>query len=344
MSSLAIIGAVAGVASAGVGAAAAAGAFDSGGPDAPNYGQISADTLKAQIKLAGPQFQAEASPDYGQTAYTGLNLKNMNLLLNGTPAGTQTQYELKTANQQGYYDAAGNYLGPRDKFPERPAGATFHEQGKTFQIKRTVDVGPTEGILTQTTRANSAMRLADINDIRNYGGMATQATLDANPYNATLLGKLNAQAVQGLDAGSGLTPDEQRAMQQQSRAAFAARGMGAGNGAVADELLKQFDLGQTLLRQRQSFAQGLIATNQSVMGDPWQQVAGRQSGAVPLAQATLNTGGPQLFNPQAGIGLATSNYGVAMQQNAAQNAQRAQAIKGITGGITGGLSSLNGIA
>lgn len=329
MSSLAIIGAVAGVASAGIGAAAAAGAFDSGGPDAPNYGNVTRDTLKAQIELAPAQFAAEASPDYGQTAYTGLNLKNMNLLLNGTPGGSQTLYELKTATRNGYYTRQGKYLGEASTAP----GSFYLKRGESAKFERTISAPAQEGILAQTTRANSAMRLADINDIRNYGGMATQATLDANPYNATLLSKLNAQAVQGLDAGSGLTADEQRAMQQQSRAAFAARGMGAGNGAVADELMKQFDLGQTLLRQRQQFAQSLVTTNQAVMGDPWQQVANKQSGAVPLAQATLNTGGPQLFNPKDGFGLATSNYGVAMQQNAAQNAQRAQAIKGITAGI-----------
>jgi hypothetical protein len=50
---------------------------------APNYSKITADTLKAQIKLAPELFAAEASPLYGQAAYANLQNQVNDILLSG---------------------------------------------------------------------------------------------------------------------------------------------------------------------------------------------------------------------------------------------------------------------
>jgi hypothetical protein len=182
-----------------------------------------------------------------------------------------------------------------------------------------------------TATANTNQRQSDINDVTNLGPEATQAMLAADPYNATLLSKLNAQANAGLDAGSSLTDDQARAMQQQSRAAFAARGMGGGNASISDELLRQFNLGQQLQTQRQGFAQSVLGNNQAVLGDPFNQILGRNSGVIPAAQNTQSQSGPSLFNPQAGLGLAASNYASASQFAAANNPLAT--IGGVLGGV-----------
>ena len=233
--------------------------------DAPppvNYGQQTADTLKAQVALAPAQYSAEAQ---FAPQYTNLALQNLNTMMNGSATAP--------------------------------------------------------GVSQLLAQQNTTQRASDINDVNTLGPAATQAMLNADPYNAQLLGKLNAQANQGLDAGSQLTPDQQRAMQQQSRAAFAARGMGGGNASIADELLKQFDLGQQLLQQRQQFASGVVGTNQQVLGDPFQQITGRNSGAMQAAQGVQT--GPSLFNPESALSgaITAGNQQVASLYNSTPTAQ-----------------------
>jgi len=72
---------------------------------APNYGQITADTLKAQIALAPQLFAAESSPLYGQAAYANLQNEVNNILLSGQMeqmaqyypqlAGIETDYQTR---------------------------------------------------------------------------------------------------------------------------------------------------------------------------------------------------------------------------------------------------------
>ena len=365
-----------------LGGAAIAASGSGGGGAAPSYGETTAQTLKDQISLAPQMYAAEANPNYGQPAYSTLELQNLNTLLTGSP-GTASGSVSKTADQTGWYDASGNYLSPGTLNPNygltpdssgyvdsrangvlglfgqgnpalggntasqqqylmgaKPqAGAVWRTSGSNWNVT-TPGSAAVPGIFSQLQAQNTGQRTADINDVMNLGPLATQAMLAADPYNAALLGKLNAQANQGLDAGSSLTPDQQRAMQQQSRAAFAARGMGGGNQGVTDELLKQFNLGQQLLTQRQQFAQSLVGTNQGVLGDPFQQILSRSSGAIPMAQQSQSQSGPQLFNPQAGLGLATSNYATQMQAAAANNplSQMSGMMSGI-GNLAKGLGS-----
>ncbi len=111
-----------------------------------------------------------------------------------------------------------------------------------------------------------------------------------------------------------MTPDEARQIQQASRAAFSARGTTGTNQSTVDELISQYDFGQNLLRQRQQFAGGVLGANANVVGDPFQQILGRSSGAVAGAGNVLQTSGPSLFNPESGY---AGNVANANQQMAA---------------------------
>lgn len=291
---------------------------------------MTGDTLQAQVNLAPAQYQAEAQ---FQPLYSNLELANLNTLLTGTNGSGPTNYDVtKTATRNGWYDDKGLLVSTGGFMTAPPPGATYHKKNTQWTVTGTAPATAAQpGLLDLMQKQASAQRVGDINDVATLGLKSHDAMLAANPESAALLAKLNAQANQGLDAGSYLTPEEQRAMQQQSRAAFAARGMGGGNASVADELLKQFDLGQTLLRQRQQFAQSLIGTNQAVVGDPFAQILGRNSGAVPMAMQGQQQSGPSLFNPSAGLGLAQSNYATASQFAAANNPLAT--IGGILGGV-----------
>lgn len=320
------------------------GCFSADAPPTPNYGQITRDTLQAQVDLAPDQYASEATY---QPLYTDLALNNLNSLLNGTQGGTEQYQTSRQVDRDGWYNEGGQYLGNnRNQYRSRlndtwtrgvgwvgsqptvanggysesiPAGTRWLGKGGTLQQTATRTRTAQPGLLALTQGAQSSQRGADIQDVMTLGPQAREALLAANPESAALLAKLNSQANAGLDAGSNLTPEEQRAMQQASRAAFAARGLGGSNGAVSSELLKQFDLGQQLMRQRQAFAQSVLGNNQQILGDPFMQILGRGSNAIGQAQGIGQQAGPSLFNPEAGLGLAASNYATAANFAAANN-------------------------
>ena len=191
-----------------------------------------------------------------------------------------------------------------------------------------------QGTMAMDQQANTAQRTSDVNDLATLGPQANAAMLASNPQSAALLSLLNGQAQSELGAGSSLTPDEQRTMQQNARAANAARGLGGTNVSVADELMNQWNLGQQLLQQRQGFAQGVINSNQQVTGDPMLAILGRNSGAVGNSTGSTTGAGFDLFNPQAGLGLAQSNYSADATFGASQPSDLSQ-ISGLVGGILG---------
>lgn len=149
----------------------------------------------------------------------------------------------------------------------------------------------------------NSQRASDIGAVEQLGGRATQAMLDANPYNRSLLSKLNSYASSGMDDPYSLTAEQQRQVQQASRAAMAARGMGGTNSAVADEVLRQYQASGAEAQRKFGNAASMVQLNQGVVGDPFQQILGRNSGAT--AQAMAATGAGQ--NTAGGIGSATSS-------------------------------------
>ena len=161
--------------------------------------------------------------------------------------------------------------------------------------------------------ANTAQRSANVSDLNTIGPAAGEGVLNADPLNAQLMPALNQSAMDGLAAGSGLTADQTRDIQQSSRAASAARGMSGSNASEDEEVLNQFSLGNTLLQQRQNFANSLAKTNNTNVGAPALAMLGTNSTAVPMALQSESQSGPTLFNPAAGNNLATSNYSTGVQ-------------------------------
>ena len=314
-------------------------------PDAPapiDYGKATLQTLQAQANMAPTQYSLESAY---QPAYGALTASALQQLLQGTTGGEVPYSYSYTALKKGWYDDKGNLVSTKGKnWDGAPAGATYRDKNTQWTVDQTVKVPQSDGLLSLMNQQNQYQRQADIADVEKMGARATNAMLEANPFQKDLLSRLNTQAVQGLDAGSGLTADEARAMQQASRAGSAARGMSGSNAGLADELMRQFGLGQQLLRQRQAFAQSVLQNNQAVLGDPFQQILGRQSGAVAMAQNALNNSGPQIFNPNAGLGLAQSNYDTQSQFAAASPSTLGQIgmIAGTVGGVAGGLGSAMG--
>ncbi len=164
---------------------------------------------------------------------------------------------------------------------------------------------------TDAQRANDRSwteynRAADVSDVAKYGPQATAALLRANPYlnsslnnlsartaDTPILRTLNAQANQALASNGSLSPQDLRALNEQTRAGFAERGQLMGNQSLAADLLSR----DAAVRQRQGaaqqFATGVQGLNQqqndfvgrasqifgTQLGDPFLAILGRSSGS-----------------------------------------------------------------
>jgi hypothetical protein len=327
----------------------------------PNYAQQTSDTLATQLALAPQQYAAEAQY---QPLYNQLQLQLANQSLNGIT------------------DNNGNYT---------PGLLGMYQQ-----------LTPQLGQISSA--ANTQQRSADIADVNNLGPQATQALLNANPLlntslqranslnapinnaqtnllnsqvtNGSVTNALNQQAQNLLNTNGALSPEEQRQADQQTRAAYAARGLAMGPQAVGAEvqnrLINQYNrnqqnistasginqnyinnLGQAAqlnnaqMGMDRGYATQMVGVNQAALGDPFQTILGRPSSAYNSMQSAYNQGqsntasaGPSLFNPESSYAsnIYTSNTQAQNAANAATAANKAS----IIGGALGGLGALGG--
>lgn len=165
-----------------------------------------------------------------------------------------------------------------------------------------------------------------------------------------------AAELQAMPAEYGLDPQERRAIEQQTRAAYAARGTALGDQSALSEVLNRYQFENQrrieedqLRMQRQMAAAGLTG-NIAQLASPaltsfYQQpmYAGNFAGnTVQSALMGQQQAGPQLFNPesQTGFGLAGGVYNSKVQGAIGQ----AQANASMIGGITGAVGTLGGAA
>ncbi len=330
-----------------------------------DYALETATNVRSQIALAPEVLAAERE---FQPQYLENSLNNLNLLLSGRPGGTRTVTE-STPTQAGWYDASGNLVSTAPMTATATGGAvggangrggfagpaftgnfggatanamtglTYRPAGSTT-TSREVQDSAVPGLLELAQMANRSQRAADVADVAALGPEARAALRASNPENARLLDLLNAQAEEGLLAGTGLTPAEQRQIQQASRAAMSARGLAGSNLGLGDELLRQYDVGQQLLRQRQQFAGNVLGYNQNLMGDPFMQILARPGTGLNQAQSVFGQSGPSLFNPESPYagGIANSNAGYAAAFADPSTVDKVNAVGGIVGNLIGSIA------
>lgn len=129
----------------------------------------------------------------------------------------------------------------------------------------------------QTAAGNTALRTGNVQDASALGGQALGTLQQLNPNQYAALNQaqgaagagsqpsaiqqmLQQQAIQGLQLGSGLSAQDTNQAQQAAREAWSARGLVNSPGAVGDEILNTYNLGQQRLQQRQGLAQSVDST------------------------------------------------------------------------------------
>jgi hypothetical protein len=175
----------------------------------------------------------------------------------------------------------------------------------------------TKQIMPQLTdmemSSRSQARDADIADVERYGLRAKEAMRAASPEQAQLVDSMTRRAQAGIDAGSALTPEQTRSVQQSARAAYGDRGMLGSGRAGLDEIVGAQMAGAGMEQQRAGNAMQALGASQAMYGDQFQQILGRPSQAFGQAQGYggqaqgFNPG--QLFNPESQMAADFANQG-----------------------------------
>lgn len=139
------------------------------------------------------------------------------------------------------------------------------------------DASPTAAAADRA--ASTAQREQDIADVTRLGAGAVDAFRSANPQQKALMDALNASAMEGLGAGRNLPPGMRRQVEQNIRGAQGARGFGFGMNDAMTEALGTTDAAERYYQGNFQRAQGMAGLNAATMGDPFQLVTGRASGA-----------------------------------------------------------------
>jgi hypothetical protein len=190
--------------------------------------------------------------------------------------------------------------------------------------------------------ATSAQRQADVGNVLQLGPQATAAIGAANPGAASLLASLTQQGQAGLNAGTGLTADQQRQLNNSVAAAQGSRGMAYGPAPAYAQVLANSQFGNQQQQQRQQFATGLVGVNQQYFGDPFEAILGRPSSAAQNAYPMINTGNQmqpgRQFNPD--DPFAQSLYSQYNQEMTQWNAYGSP--MSIAGSVTSGIGNIMG--
>ena len=130
------------------------------------------------------------------------------------------------------------------------------------------------------------LQLGTINKVAanldNESYREAKAGLDSvDPRNNAISKQLNTSALSDLQLGRSLSPEQERAATQQARAGYAARGLGAGTGAMAAEVLNRDAYATQREGQRRTFAGAVMTdTNQAALN-----VAGQRMNYDPYQRA-----------------------------------------------------------
>lgn len=200
------------------------------------------------------------------------------------------------------------------------------------------------GLAATEAASRSTARAADIQDVTTLGPQARAAIKAMNPEQAKLVESMTLLAQQGLDSGNRLTPDQARAVQQQSRRAFADRGLVSSPTAALNEVVSSQLAGLGVGQQRQQQAMQAFGANQALYGDQWQQILGRPSQAFSMLPGVAGQAGGYnpgaLFNPESQYAgdINNQNYQGQLQANVAGAAN----MSGLLGGAMRGVGSVLG--
>ena len=131
-----------------------------------------------------------------------------------------------------------------------------------------------QSLLDQQTNSElaTAQRTADVADVEALGARANAAFRANNP----IISELSDQALADVKLRGQLSTEEQRNLDQMTRADFSQRGMARSNPAVVSEFMSRDSVARNKMMQDRQFALTVADKTQ----DPWLAIVGRPSTQV----------------------------------------------------------------
>ena len=231
------------------------------------------------------------------------------------------------------------------------------KQAATSQIEMYRGLQPSYSQLEEDYM--KSQQAAQLRGLQGRGGEYVQAFQDVQGVGGInqALQKYTEQKLGGLQAnGANLSPEEQRMLNQQARAGYAARGTSLGGQSNLAEVMNRYNARQAREQQLVALGTGLGGYFQQqsapALTSFYQQpmYAGSFGGqAAQNAMMSQQQAGPQYFNPesQTGMGSIYGAYNAQMQLaagTAQANAARSAGKMGAMGAIGGGLLMGAGMA
>ena len=260
------------------------------------------------------------------------------------PEADYRQYVTEGSNA---LKAQEQLLGLQTQIEARLQPSLIAQQMSSLRGQATGMLGLYSDLYAPTNQFQQQYATSQLNMMGGLGAQATQAAIGSLDENTRgIYNTFGQQALEGLQAGTGLTSQETNQAQQAARAAAQARGLQFSRQGGDLEILNTYALGQQRQQQRQATAQAAYQ-----MGAGQQQFgyqgyltpafgAGQQfglSGMVNAAQSTYGALGQSSFLTPESQYLANIRANRIQMETAIQsaNAQR-------SGAIWGGVASAAG--
>ena len=243
-------------------------------------------------------------------------------------------------------------VGPESRLRQAYQGANIAEAGSFLQ--------GLPGLARQAGRAASQeLARSRMQDLRGMGrgvGLARGILAGLSPEAAQQLQQATQASQEAYQRASqyGMSPEEQRSVQQQSREAYGARGMLGSTGSVASEILNR-DIYQ---QQRQAALRGEAAQagqrafvlGQQMYSQPGLELLAQAPASAGMAQnyltaglGAIGKGSPQLLDPGLGINLRMAQLNSLLGLESAymaKNAQERAANMGLLGDLAKSASNM----
>lgn len=213
---------------------------------------------------------------------------------------------------------------------------------------------PNSNLLDAYSQVNKAQKeiqydatAADIDMIRALGPALAEAQRQADPEADALRQAIMSDVTAEMEAGGGLTADEERAVDQRILQGAAERGMADQKSTIMDQIKGNLDADRAVRQTRLQNAQAAYSLGNF---DPLLALTGRTGNSPAMAQQgfgganfALNSS-PAIFNPESSYAgsLAASNQQNIMDARTATAANRANmfgGIMGMGGKIIGGMAT-----
>jgi len=193
----------------------------------------------------------------------------------------------------------------------------------------------TQGYISMLNQSNAALAGVQANAAQGYMGTLAGLTPQARsmmltPQTAGMQQTLMNQAQAGLDAGTGLTAQDQRQAFQTANQAMAMRGM-SGRQGVAAGVLSNYGMGLQRQDRSRQFAGNVIGQDVALQSAAMQMAGGAMgqygAGGAFMGQANQLLGQyqPQIFQPESQMGAQAQGMQYNQQMAVARGNQQSQA-------------------